>query len=151
MPYHSYATYHAYMKNVGTKGVFFTKTLLMSRFINKRILGTVFKIFPIKRQRPFYIYTPFKKIAFMIIEQEGLLCLCATFFKVNLPYLPSTIASTSLTCNDGESNVYLVPGRQASQCTAKAEKEEDNQIQYRSQKYKTKIKMFFLSTFLFCY
>ena len=60
----------------------------------------------------------------MIIEQKGWLCQCSTFCKINLPDLPSTIASTSLTCNDGEPSVYLVPGRHASQCTTEAEQKK---------------------------
>ena len=56
----------------------------------------------------------------MMIEDKGLVRQCAIPLKFDLPYLASTIVSTSLTCDDGESSVSLVPGLQASQCTTEA-------------------------------
>ena len=56
----------------------------------------------------------------MMIEGKGLVRQCPILLKFVLPYLASTIVSTSLTCDDGESSVSLVLGRQASQCTTEA-------------------------------
>ena len=73
-----------------------------------------------------------------MIEDKGLVRQCAIPLKFDLPYLASTIVSTSLTCDDGESSVSLVlVCKPASAQLKRSKTRQSDKIEHENTKQKS--------------